>query len=94
MALVLQMPSEYLIEGKMLTVEKIVSDSDIIKSVTDSDYDDYIKRELLGQMAIAIYDNKCIEFTKQHNISNSTTHFRCRIFVTPDHQVRILRNLK
>jgi hypothetical protein len=34
---------------------------------------------------------RCVEFTKQQDISTFETHFRARMFVVPDSQVKILR---
>jgi hypothetical protein len=77
------------IQGKMLTT-----------SITMSPYeaeqmDDLeIKNRLITLMVREIMDNKCIEFTKQQDYAKDEVIIRARIYVTPDTDVKLIRQVQ
>ncbi len=79
---------EHTIQGSMLTVSKII-DHYVMEQLSE----DEIKKSMIGQLVEEIIRNKCVEFTKQRNERNNETVIRARIFVTPDTNVRIIREL-
>lgn len=80
--------TEHTIQGSMLTVSKII-DHYVMEQLSE----DEIKKSMIGQLVEEIIRNKCVEFTKQRNERNNETVIRARIFVTPDTNVRIIREL-
>jgi hypothetical protein len=50
-----------------------------------------IKERLMSLLLFEALQTKCIEFTKFEDRVSFETHFRARMFVVPDEQVRILR---
>ena len=81
--------TEHTIQGSMLTVSKIV-DHYVMEQLSE----DEIKISMIGQLVEEIIRNKCVEFTKQRNEINNETVIRARIFVTPDTNVRIIREMQ
>jgi hypothetical protein len=79
---------QYAIKGNMIQSHIVMSDYEFLQidpqklSIKDRLVDD-LWRELLQA--------KCIEFTKFEDLGGGQTHFRARMFVVPDDQVRILR---
>ena len=55
------------------------------------DFKDMIKKELLHKLLDEIVKGKLIEFTSQSDVATGHTHYRARIFATPDAQVRMIR---
>jgi len=80
--------TEHTIQGSMLTVSKII-DHYVIEQLSE----DEIKKSMIGQLVEEIIRNKCVEFTKQIGPSKNESIIRARIFVTPDTNVRIIREL-
>lgn len=79
------------ISGKMITVEYAVTSSSISQIAMDpEEYEKFVKTELCQKIVHEMYKQKFIEFTRQVD-HNHGVRYRARIFVTPDDQVRILR---
>ena len=80
------------ISGKMVTVEYAMPRTDNqYVPMTDDDLQDFIKTKLCHQLLEEMKRGKFIEFTKQDDPIHWGVKYRARIFVTPDSQVRILR---
>lgn len=80
------------ISGKMISVECVMSRTDIEYSpMTQEDFQDFIKTKLCHELIEELKRGKFIEFTKQDEPNHWGIKFRARMFVTPDDQVRILR---
>ena len=83
-----QQPFNYKsIEGQMFTV---------MKSITREQFERWpperIKKEMLRQLVDEMYSSKYIEFTMQKDtLESDMVKVKARIFVTPDSQVRLLR---
>jgi hypothetical protein len=81
--------ADYIIQGKMLTT-----------SITMSPYEAEqmdnieIKNRLITLMVREIMDNKCIEFTKQQDYAKDEVIIRARIYVTPDTDVKLIRQVQ
>lgn len=83
------------IQGKMLRAEYAMSRNDLLHSkMDDHENEEFIKTKLCEQLMLELKKSKCIEFTKQDDYNHWGVIFRARIFVTPDEQVRILRQFK
>ena len=50
-----------------------------------------IKQELVSKLIAEVYNNGCIEFTKQYDGDSNAITYRARMFVTPDSICRILK---
>ena len=50
-----------------------------------------VKRKLLLKIIDQIWNNKCVEFTKELDNLNGNHMCRARIYAVPDDQVRLLR---
>jgi hypothetical protein len=84
--IITRLSSEVPIQGKMISVEMRLNDSQVIQM------DDLeLKNRLITKLVRELMDGKCIEFTKQQDVAGMETIVRARIFVTPDDQVRIVR---
>ncbi len=79
------------IQGKCIQAQKIISSHDILAATATIDTEEMIKKELVRQLAEEMMRSKCVEFTKQNDMTTGGCVFRARIFVTPDDQVRLLR---
>ena len=79
------------IQGQCILAQKIISSHDILSATATIDTEEIIKKELIRQLAEEMMRSKCVEFTKQNDMTTGGCVFRARIFVTPDHQVRLLR---
>lgn len=78
--------TDHTIQGKMITVAKTI-DHFIMEQVDEND----IKISMMSQLVEEMIKNKCVEFTKQRGESTNETIIRARIFVTPDTNIRIIR---
>ncbi len=79
-------------QGKMVTVQHTISDSDAeMLSMNMGDFKDEVKKQLLKKLIDEIVKNNLIEFTSQTDAAAGQTHYRARIFATPDTQVRLIR---
>ena len=75
------------IQGEMLTVKKFVS-----LEVWENMPPEVIKREMMQLLVDQMMNNNYIEFTMQKdNLQRDMVRIAARIFVTPDSQVRLLR---
>ena len=80
------------ISGKMITVEYVMSFMDIQSTQMNQDeLQDFVKTKLCSQLLNEVVRGNYIEFTKQDHPMHNGIKYRARIFVTPDSQVRILR---
>lgn len=79
-------------QGKMVTAQHTVSDTDPgICKIPVGEFKDMIKKELLHKLLDEIVKSNLIEFTSQSDVVSGQTHYRARIFATPDSQVRLIR---
>ena len=78
---------DILIQGKMLTVEFTMSQTDYESRALPSEY---IKQKLAHELAELIISNH-IDFTKMVNSNNFDYHFKARAFLVPNGDVQILR---
>ena len=88
---------EYAIQGKMLTVQKVLNGYELERtglSANIKNYEDEIKKELINQMVREIVKENYIEFTSQKDMMTNSVVYRARIFVTPDSQIRIIRQVQ
>jgi hypothetical protein len=81
---------EYAIRGNMLTTQITMSELDFLK-IDPQTFKLDIKQQLMVKLLDEIMNVKCVEFTKFEDRGGYQTHFRARMFVVPDDQVRILR---
>jgi hypothetical protein len=87
----------YSVAGDCLGVECKVSDFHFMRadsSMSDQEYNDYIKRQLCQLLVEEMMESRYIEFTSEYSNLKDEIIFRARIFATPDGQVRMLRQLK
>ena len=81
--------TDTLIEGKMLVASLRMPSYEAVQM------DDLeMKNRLITKIVREIMDNNCIEFTKQQDLANDDVVIRARIFVVPDSQVRIIRQMQ
>jgi hypothetical protein len=88
---------EYAIEGQMLIVQKTLDAYELERtglSANIKNFEDEIKKELIQEMVREIVREKCIEFTSQKDMMTNSVTYRARIFVTPDSQTRIIRQVQ
>ena len=79
-------------QGQMVTAQHTVSDVDVeMMKMSMGDFKDMIKKELLHKLLDEIVKSNLIEFTSQSDVATGHTHYRARIFATPDAQVRMIR---
>ena len=81
---------EFPVGGKMLAVQRVAHDA-VQMNMSAAEYEHHIKVELAQDIAIALIENKLIEFTKENDLSRMQTIYRARVFCTPDETVRVLR---
>ena len=88
---------EFAIQGQMLAVEKILNSYELERTGLSSNvknFEDEIKKELIQEMVREIVKRNCIEFTSQKDMLTGNVTYRARVFVTPDSQVRIIRQVQ
>ncbi len=88
---------EYAIQGQMLAVEKILDSYELERtglSANIKNFEDEIKKDLIQEMVREIVKRNCIEFTSQKDMMTNSVVYRARIFVTPDTQTRIIRQVQ
>jgi len=73
-----QLDSAFLAEGSSMTVEEFRS---------------VVKKKLVELLIEKIVEKNCIEFTSRTDVYNDLTHYRARMYVTPDTQVRVIRKI-
>jgi kynureninase len=76
------------IQGKMITAEMKL---DVNQAIQMDDLE--LKNRLITKLVRELMDAKCIEFTKQQDVSRMETIIRARIFATPDNEVRFMRKM-
>lgn len=81
---------EFPVGGKMLAVQRVAHDA-VQMNMPPHEYEAHIKVELAQDIAMALIENKLIEFTKENDLSRMQTIYRARVFCTPDETVRVLR---
>jgi hypothetical protein len=81
---------KYAIKGNMITAHIVMRDLDFLK-IDPQTFTSDIKDRLVDNLWRELLQAKCIEFTKFEDRGGCQTHFRARMFVVPDDQVRILR---
>ena len=86
---------EHLIQGEMITVQKVYSDLDYfeLESKYQKDLPNIIKEELMDELIKELMKHTCISFTSQEDNLTLKKCFRARIFATPNDQVRIVKEL-
>ena len=86
---------EHLIQGEMITVQKVYSDLNYfeLESKYQMDLPDIIKEELMDELVKELKKHNSISFTSQIDPAAGDRYFRARIFVTPNDQVRIVKEL-
>jgi hypothetical protein len=86
---------DHQITGETITASYYVTHAELFTSNCDSEDVKYgIKKILIGKIAEKLFESSMIEFTQQEQVTEDATMFRARIHVTPDTQVRIIRELK
>ena len=80
---------DHVIQGQMLTATLSLSPHEA--SMLD---DLEIKNRLITQLVREMMDGKFIEFTKQNDPMSMGVMVRARIFVTPDNNVRLIRQMQ
>jgi len=88
---------DYAIQGQMLMVQKVLDSYELERtglSANIKNYEDEIKKELIQEMVREIVKRNCIEFTSQKDMLSGNVTYRARVFVTPDSQVRIIRQVQ
>ena len=83
---------DHLVQGKMIMCDLVITQVEMIKQHPLDD--DIIKKRLVTKLAYELWNENCIEFTKQQNPSTDDVVYRARVFVTPDTNVRVIRELK
>ena len=88
---------EFAIQGQMLTVQKTLDAYELERtglSANIKNFEDEIKKDLIQEMVREIVKRNCIEFTSQKDMMTNSVVYRARIFVTPDSQTRIIRQVQ
>ena len=86
---------EHQITGETITASYYVTHAELFTPNCDPEDVKYgIKKILIGKIAEKLFESSMIEFTQQEQVTEDATMFRARIHVTPDTQVRIIRELK
>jgi hypothetical protein len=88
---------DYAIQGQMLTVEKVLNSYELERtglSANIKNFEDEIKKELIQKLLHEIVRQRCIEFTSQKDMLTNSVVYRARIYVTPDEQTRIIRQIQ
>jgi hypothetical protein len=83
------------IQGQTITASYYVTHAELFTPNCDPEDVKYgIKKILIGKIAEKLFESSMIEFTQQEQVTEDATMFRARIHVTPDTQVRVIRELK
>lgn len=78
------------IQGESVTVFVKMNTSEITQG-KNVDFETFIKEKLVELLAKEIAEKKLCEFTKEYIASEDTNIFRARAFLTPNDQVKLLR---
>jgi hypothetical protein len=90
-------PVEHIINGKMLIASYSIMEykfSDRIHIAGQKQTEDEIKDELLMLLVNEMKKSNFIEYTRQIDILSGAVNFKARIFVTPNDQVRLIREIE
>lgn len=79
---------EYAIGGKLITASFII-DEMVLEHVPK----DEIKRRLANELAQGMIENNLLEFTSMRDPSSHNIRIHVRCYLTPDSQVKIIREL-
>ena len=88
---------EFATQGQMLMVQKVLDSYELERtglSANVKNFEDEIKKDLIQEMVREIVKRNCIEFTSQKDLLTNSVVYRARIFVTPDTQTRIIRQVQ
>jgi hypothetical protein len=87
---------DYAIRGEMIVANYSMSEYEyqMRKQELNMDFDTFVKLELTKILCEELAKSKRVEFTKSQDVASGVSHFRARIFATPDSQVRIVRELR
>lgn len=85
-----------MIQGKMVVGRVIIDNYSLNHMLCQDEGKSELvfKSKLATEMAYYMIENKLVEFTKQKDVSRQQTIVSVRAFLTPDEQVRILRQWK
>ena len=88
-----QRVQDQIIQGEMLTCNISIDDYEDEQGMRQVgvDWHQHMKKRLILQLVNEMMNSKHIEFTRQHDYHQNRTIYRARVFVTPDSQVRLLR---
>lgn len=88
-----QRVQDQIIQGEMLTCNISIDDYEDEQGMRQVgiDWHEHMKKRLINQLANEMMNSKHIEFTRQHDYHQNRTIYRARAYVTPDSQVRLLR---
>jgi hypothetical protein len=90
-----RMVVDHEITGQTITASYQVSHAEMLNSASTLEDVKYgIKKILIGKIAEKLFESSMIEFTQQEQVTEDAVMFRARIHVTPDTQVRVIRELK
>lgn len=90
-----RMVVDHEITGQTITASYHVSHAEMLNSASTLEDVKYgIKKILIGKIAEKLFESNMIEFTQQEQVTEDAIMFRARIHVTPDTQVRVIRELK
>lgn len=84
--------NEYAIGGKLIIASTNISSLQIAQMKNDER--DYIREELVRQLAGAMIDSKLVEITSMSQPHTMDHLVRARCYVAPDSTVKLLRILK
>lgn len=84
---------QYPIQGKMVVGEITINQIDLINIPHDVGIKEHIKGNLLKKLVNYMLENKLAEFTVTDDPLNASKLYRVRCFVTPDEQVRLIRQI-
>ena len=76
------------IQGKPVLAEYTLGEITVSENLIS---EEEIKLKLCNKIAIEIYSEKLIEFTKEHNHVTGDIRYRARIFAVPNADVQLLR---
>lgn len=83
---------EIAIQGKLVTVSFVVSDSDPYSlAINPLESERWIKEKLATELAKALIQGNLVEFTKNISSLDFSTKFTARCYLAPDSQVKSLR---
>ena len=86
--------NEYALSGEMLSVDYVLTHSELISKSTPEKFELILKNDLCNALAQKMMESNCIEFTKQTMHNTDTTVYRARVFVTTSDVVKMIRENK